>query len=192
MSSSLSLIAHEFSNQEVKFDLDNDKTGGAASFSIPDWGIDDGVTEFTDFYYESARGEFPRFDFVLQATRHAGYYFWQVVVIIVIFVGMTWAVFWIDPSELGAQVGITLTSTLIIVVYMNRLANELPPVPYLTSVDKFIIGALIFTFLAFVEVVVSSTLFKKGQPHLAYKLHRRYRVIFPTVFLIFLIFQFVI
>lgn len=93
------------------FKLDNDQTGRADSFSIPDWAIDDGVTEFTDFYYEPARREFPRFDFVLQDTRHAGYYVWQVLFIVVIFVGMTWAVFRIDPSELGAQVGITLTST---------------------------------------------------------------------------------
>jgi hypothetical protein len=115
----ISLMAHGFSNQEVMFELDNDQTGRADSFSIPDWAIDDGVPEFTDFYYEPARREFPRFDFVLQATRHAGYYVWQVLVIVGLFVGMTWAVFWIDSSELGAKVGITLTSTLIIVVYMN-------------------------------------------------------------------------
>jgi hypothetical protein len=188
----ISLMAHGFSNQEVMFELDNDQTGRADSFSIPDWAIDDGVPEFTDFYYEPARREFPRFDFVLQATRHAGYYVWQVLVIVGLFVGMTWAVFWIDSSELGAKVGITLTSTLIIVVYMNRLASELPPVPYLTPVDKFIIGSLIFTFLAFVEVVVSSSLFKKGHLNLAHQLNRWSRVIFPTSFLILLIFQFAI
>ena len=105
---------------------------------------------------------------------------------------MTWTVFWINPSEMGAQVGITLTSTLTLVVYMNRLANELPPVPYLTSVDKFIIGALILSFMAFVEVVTSCTLFQKGHSDLAYRLDHLSRVIFPTAFLILLVVQFAV
>ncbi|MFQ5993042.1 MAG: hypothetical protein ACE5NA_11450 [Nitrospiraceae bacterium] len=188
----ISVMAHGFGNSEIMFESDDDKMGRAESFSINDWAIDDGATRFSDFYYEPARRDFPRFDFILQATRHAEYYVWQVLVIVAIFVCMTWAVFWLDPSELGSQIGLTLTATLILVVYMNRLASDLPPVPYLTSVDKFIIGALLFAFLAFVEVVVSCTLFKKGRADLAYRLDRQSRVIFPTAFLIFLIFQFAV
>ena len=88
----ISIMAHGFSGKEIKFELDVDKTGRAESFSITDWAIDEGLAEFTDFYYEPARQEFPRFDFILQAQRYAGYYIWKVLVIVALFVGMTWTV----------------------------------------------------------------------------------------------------
>ena len=75
---------------------------------------------------------------------------------------------------------------------MNRLASELPPIPYLTAVDKFIIGALILSILAFVEVVASCTLFQKGHTALACRLDQVSRVLFPLVFLIALIILFVV
>jgi cadmium resistance protein CadD (predicted permease) len=63
----------------------------------------------------------------------------------------------------------------------------MPPLPYLTKLDRFTIGADIFVFLAFVETIVTSHYENRGKINTAVVIDHYAKFIFPAAFILFTI-----
>ncbi len=163
------------------------KAGGISEeLSLPDWEI---LTHAAISHpYEPMPGIYvDGFAFQFTAKRNFPYYLFQVIVPLAVVVGMSWAAFWIDPSQTGAQIGVATSAILSLIAFKFVLSGLLPKLPYMTRMDYFMLGSTLLVFFAMGEVVVTSMLSHGGKNLLARRLDRVARVTFPAMFLTILL-----
>ena len=95
---------------------------------------------------------------------------------------MSWAIFWIHPTQIAPQMGIGATSMLTLIAYHFALAGFLPRISYLTIADQFIMWSLILVFLALTEAVATAALVSYGMDSRALSIDRWCRWLFPLAF----------
>ena len=184
----LTLVTVEYGPEEVSLVVNERMAGRGDTFSIAEWSIGPGATRVGTVYFAPQDRNFSRFDYEFGATRRSGFYVWKVIVPLMLFIFMSWAVFWLDPVHLGTQIGLSATVMVILVIFQLNLGTILPRVSYLTRVDYFVLGSLILVFLALVEAVTSGVIAGRGKEALARKLDRWSRWVFPASFLMLIAF----
>ena len=122
--------------------------------------------------------------FSFEGERRTGYYVWKVIVPMVLIVFMSWTVFWINPENAGARIGLATSSMLTLIAYRFILGNLLPRVSYLTELDYFTLGSTVLVFLALVEVVMTSGLAHAGREQMAQRVDTVAKALFPAVFVL--------
>jgi len=105
-----------------------------------------------------------------------------------IIIFMSWAVFWIDPTQIAVQVGIATTAILTLIAFLFSLEARLPRISYLTSIDFFIFGSLTLVFLAFLQAILTCSLGFQGNVALARRIDRWSRWVFPLSFALVILF----
>ncbi|RLC67572.1 MAG: hypothetical protein DRH97_04665, partial [Chloroflexi bacterium] len=108
-----------------------------------------------------------------------------VIIPLVLIIMMSFTVFWVDPKELGPQLGIAATSMLTLIAFQFAINSYLPRIFYLTRMDLLVLGATILVFLALTEAVITSLLAKNNRRELALVVDRCARIIFPATFILF-------
>lgn len=186
----ITLLSFGYSQDEIE--LISETNGGTENFSISDWhvvpeGAKTSVMKANLFDDSQEVINRPRLDYTFKATRQIAFYYWKVLAPLMVILFLSWAVFWIDPSQVGAQIGVSGTSILSLIAFLFRLESILPPVSYLTHMDHFIFTSLVLVFFAYVEALVSTTIALKGNQKLALKLDFICRITYPVIFIIILI-----
>ena len=97
---------------------------------------------------------------------------------------MAGTVFWIDPSEMAAQLGISTASVLTLIAFQFSLGHLLPRISYLTRADKFVLGSTILVFLALAEATITGRIAKSGRQELSLKIDRWSRLIYNVLFVV--------
>jgi len=133
---------------------------------------------------EASPYSFVRFDYNFHVRREIGYYFWRVIGPLTFIVIMSWAIFWIDPSIVGVQIGLASTAILTLIAFLFSLNNVLPPISYLTRMDIFLFASLVLVFMAFAEAVTTAVLTASKSDKLSKGIDRWARVIFPSAFIL--------
>ena len=162
-------------------------TGGGISeeLSLPDWTILE--HQVAPNPYEPVNGLLvPGFTFEFTGKRSFPYYLWQVVVPLLLIVMMSSTVFWIDPVNVGSQIGVATSSIFTLIAYRFVMAGLLPRLPYMTKMDYFILASTLLVFMALVEVIVTSYLVRSNRDRLARNIDKLARV----GFLVFLLLVF--
>lgn len=149
------------------------------TYSVADWKIIGFETDSKP--YLAPNGEkVDAFSFVFTAKRLSNHYLIKVIAPLLLIVMLSWLVFWLDPSEGGAQLGVAVTTFLTMIAYHVALASRLPEISYLTRLDVFVFSATLLVFLAMVEVVVTTNLARTERIKTARWLDRVCRVVFPA------------
>ena len=91
-----------------------------------DWTISQVEANVDPLYLDVFNSYHSAFNFSISAKRQSGYYIWKVIVPLMLIVFMSWTVFWIDPSNLGPQIGMSATSMLTLIAFQFAMANILP------------------------------------------------------------------
>jgi uncharacterized protein YhhL (DUF1145 family) len=120
-----------------------------------------------------------RMQYVFDVRRQKSYYLWKVFVPLITIVLMSWASFWIDPRQVAPTVGIATTSVLTLIAYRFLLGNLVPPVPYLTRLDVFILSGTILVFVGLVVAVLTCNFAVRGKEGTARRLDIAARILFP-------------
>lgn len=188
---SISLLAFGFTPDEVELVFEN--AGSEKKFSISDWRIEPigaKVSAFKANLFQDLSEEIirPRMDYNLRASRFTLYYWWKILAPLLVIIFLSWAVFWIDPSQVGVILGISGTSILTLIAFLLRLENFLPPVSYLTHLDYFIFTSLVLVFLTYMEALTSTTFTLKGKKDFALKLNMRSRIVYPVIYFIVILY----
>jgi hypothetical protein len=127
----------------------------------------------------------------LTATRKTGYYLIKVILPFFIIVMMSWIVFWIDPEQLGTQIGMAATSMLTLIAYRFAVDQLIPAVSYLTRLDKFILVSTVLVFASLGEGVLTAWLNNNERRDLALKMDSWGRILSPFVLAALAIWAFV-
>lgn len=186
----ISLLSFGFTPDEVEMVFET--AGGAEKFSISDWRVEQigakvssiKANLFNDGSEVIIR---PKLDYEFQASRFIQYYWWKVLAPLMVILFLSWAVFWIDPTQVGAQIGVSGTSILTLIAFLYKLDSILPPVSYLTHMDHFIFTTLALVFFAYLEALFSTTIALNGKKEFALKLDFAFRIAYPIIFIIVLI-----
>lgn len=157
--------------------------GAAEDLSLQDWRVTS-VTARPEPYVIGRGVEIAGYAVEFHAERRARHYVLTVLVPLVLIVLMSWTVLWIDPSQTAPQVSIAITSMLTLIAYRFAVGADVPKLPYLTVLDRFILASSILVFLSLVEVVVTTTLALRGRIDTARTLDRQARWVFPSVFVL--------
>jgi len=183
----VSFISTRHSPDELAFVTKG--AGAAQEFSEPGWSARLGRAYSSSYKMELLNGDedkesLTRYDFEIEIKRDVRYYAWKVLLPLCIIVFASWTVFWIDPTQLGVQTGISTASMLTVIAFLLSLGNILPRVPYLTRIDIFIYSSLILVFLTFVEGLMTCTAAAHKKELLARRIDRWARVLLPSAFAI--------
>jgi Neurotransmitter-gated ion-channel transmembrane region./Neurotransmitter-gated ion-channel ligand binding domain. len=185
------LVAIRYSPNEVKFVPDQkwidaglkQAAGISPSITLPAWTIE--KWDVRRLPYSLTPGvEYSGYVFEFTALRNVQYYILKVILPLVLIVIMSWAVFWIDPSDAGAQIGIAMTSMLTLIAYRFAIDTQLPRLAYMTRLDVFILTSTLLVFFSLIEVLITTILDKNQLTERARKIDRYCRAIFPAIFAI--------
>jgi hypothetical protein len=183
----VSLMSFGYSPDEVELVFEN--AGTEPQFSISDWNIQPIGSNYIKqeanlFADQSEKIVRPKLDYELKASRYIQFYWWKILAPLMVILFLSWAVFWIDPTQVGAQIGVSGTSILTLIAFLYRLDNLLPPVSYLTRIDHFIFTSLLLVFFAYLEALVSVTIAAKGKVKMALNLDKAFRFGYPVLYLL--------
>jgi len=186
----IELLSTEYETNELQFVNDKKNTGRDEQFSIADWDIGKiPITESTVYHFKPGNRGLASFIYKLTAKRNYQFFLWKIIAPLVMIVFMSWAVFWIPPSQLGPQIGLSVTSMLTLIAYRFAIGNIVPNVDYLTRFDKFVFGSTLLVFLALIEAVITGSLSFSKNDELASSIDRYSRMLFPLVFIVILVYS---
>ncbi len=122
------------------------------------------------------------YTFNIVAQREAAYFIWTMMLPLTLIVLMAWMVFWIDPSFLPSQIGLSTASVFSLIAYRTALRLALPAVTYMTKADIFILGTTVLVFGALAHAVGTGRLAKTGREELARSIERWVRWVYVFLF----------
>jgi hypothetical protein len=184
-STSLRFHSLHWSPKKLTFRNDDVFTGISTPLNISDWSVDNVKITVADERFEALQQDRVVYVLTIPAKRDVGYYVWKILLPIGLIVAMSWCVFWIDPKQLGTQLGLSATSFLTMVAFIFATTNMMPKLGYVTTLDISIAGATGFVFVAMVQSLSTGFLSAQGRADLAKKLDQISRIAFPVLFLLF-------
>lgn len=153
----------------------------APEVTVPDWEVGSWGAGPISFNPGGARKVDTTFEFHFETTRHGSYYLFKVILPLLLIVAMSWIVFWVDPTDMGPQLSIGVTSMLTLIAYRFAVGNEIPKVGYLTRMDLFFLGSTLAVFATLIEAVTTGVMAKRGLADRARRIDRVARVVFPSL-----------
>ena len=165
-------------------------SGIAKAFSLPDFDIVSWEAEAHPYVSADGFTATAGYQLEIDVRRRIDYFVIKVIIPLCLIVIMSWAPRWIDPLEIGANLGISATSFLTLIAYLFAITVLLPPVSYITHMDRFIILSTMIVFAGLLHTVLTTTLIRKGEEAQVERINRWSRFIYPMVLLLVLGYSF--
>jgi hypothetical protein len=118
----------------------------------------------------------------VDVRRRTNYYFWKIIFPLCLIVIMSWIPRWIEPTQIGTNIGVATTSFLTLVAYLFAVAHLLPRVSYFTRMDEFILLSTVVVFVSLLQTAATTTLIPRKTPLMA-RVDRWSRIVYPVVLL---------
>ncbi|XP_035662492.1 acetylcholine receptor subunit alpha-type acr-16-like [Branchiostoma floridae] len=106
-------------------------------------------------------GKYPLYNITAHVQRKTTFYMWNTVLVLFVIMGLSFTVFSIPPEEHKDRLGITFTLLLTTVAFKLVVSQYLPTVSYLTLLDKYVLGCIIFQCCVAVENTLASVFWDK-------------------------------
>jgi hypothetical protein len=120
---------------------------------------------------------------VFRVERLSQYYVGTIFATVAIIALMAWLVYWIPVAALPSRISVSVTSMMALIAYRFVAAQDLPKLPYLTSMDHFLLGVALLILLGLATVVVVANQEGRGRHEVARKLNLWFLWAHPLVLL---------
>ena len=183
---SIQLAAAGLLEQEVKLvplEEGSDRSGIADSLSIPDFEVLSWEAKTSPYVPTAGDGGIAGFEMRIDMRRRIPYFVTKVIVPLCLIVIMSWVPRWIDPEQVGTNIGISTTSFLTLVAYLFAINVLLPPVSYITRLDRFILLSTLMVFASLMQTVATASLTRRKKLELVERVDRWSRMIYPLILL---------
>ena len=177
-------LVSSYKVEDVRISARPEHLGSAEYFSVSNWDVQLDGARSGEYYVAPLDRSLSRLDIVFQAQRLTGFYTWQLLLPLFLVVMMTWTVFWIPREFVPPRVGLVATSMLTLIAYRFAMASILPPIAYLTRLDKFMVASSVLVFGALAATVAVTYLDGHGQTVHATRLNRASRWLAPLLFML--------
>ncbi|HWB05274.1 MAG TPA: hypothetical protein VG796_19735 [Verrucomicrobiales bacterium] len=155
--------------------------GIAPQLSLPDWHVLSTAAHPLP-YCTTPNLEVAGYAFEFTAARNSQHFIIKVILPLLFIVMMSWAVFWIEPSDAGPQISVAVTTMLTLIAYRFALDSEVPKLLYVTRMDAFVLTSTLLVFLSLFEVLITTKLAAAGRLPLARRVDFHARWVFPAIF----------
>jgi len=186
----LVVIIHPFlvDGPHIKFKLDNTSTWTASEFksysSLAQWNM---ISLSSKLLAAPTYGglTMPEARFQIDVKRRSSFYLWKVFLPLLLMVFLSWAVFWIEASDLSNQITVAVTTILTVIAFAFAISATMPRLPYLTYIDAFFLECYIYVFLAVVELMtVHVTHRSEVRRDLGLRIRKYSRFVIPAAFVV--------
>lgn len=178
--------------ENLKFEEDKEHSGARGMFSVEGWELELIEPQYRQEYHAPTDRYISQIHFRISAERQRGFYIWKVLLPLFLIVMMAWAVFWIDPSQVGPQIGLSTATVFTLIAYRFSMGFTLPRISYFTKVDIFIMYSTILVFLVLGAAIVTSRIASEGRKELAVKIEKWASIIYLVLFLIIIAAMFLV
>lgn len=180
-----------WSEDYLIFHEEENMIGFSSEFQLPEWEWNPDVDLTTRVEsVQELRDQHPFSEFVVDLTVHRrpDFYLLKVFLPMALIVALSWAVFWMDESDLGDRLSISFTGLLTVVAYQFILGDTLPHLSYLTFMDVLINYSFVMMALTVVEnVLVHILRTEERRMKVALRVDQSSRLIFPMIYFIGLV-----
>jgi hypothetical protein len=128
----------------------------------------------------------------LTVKRYAHYYLWRSILPLLLIAMMASAIFWLNPEDYGPQLGLATGTVFTLIAFYLSLGRILPPLEYLTRMDRFVLGVTLMVFLSFAEAVLTARFVQAGRRALALRCDYWARLIHIVTLALLLVIAFVL
>ena len=177
------VLGVESTPEDLVFEVDEAGSGRSKSFTITDWEAGEFRLSSGTHQVAGVGIEVPSFRIDFKVTRLSRYYLGTIFSTVAIIALMAWLVYWLPVGTLPPRVSVSVTSMLALIAYRFVAAQDLPKLPYLTSMDFFLLGAAVLILVGLTTVVVVANQDGKGNTQLAKRLNLVFRWAYPLVLL---------
>jgi hypothetical protein len=186
----LVVIIHPFlvDGPHIKFKLDDTSTWTATEFksysSLAQWNL---ISLNSELLVAPTYGglTMPEARFQIDVKRRSSFYLWKVFLPLLLMVFLSWAVFWIEASDLSNQITVAVTTILTVIAFAFAISATMPRLPYLTYIDAFFLECYIYVFLAVVELMtVHVTHRSEVRRDLGLRIRKYSRFVIPAAFMV--------
>ncbi|MEM6580178.1 MAG: hypothetical protein AAF699_02845 [Pseudomonadota bacterium] len=175
-----------FDSSQVQLRMDTGTTGvwtdPLHKVKVPQWhepSLNGAVVEYAPKYMDGHKTPLTAFQVQIEMSRDPWFTLRLVALPVVIFVMLSWSVFWMDRSSVGDRMDISFIGILTVVAYQIMFSEKLPKISYITVMMSF----MIISFVAMCATVLVnmrvSSLDKLGRFEAGDKVDRVCRYLFP-------------
>ena len=182
-----------FNHREVRLTGDVEPvTAEISSIRVPQWRLQDAEGSFSDLNapYLGKDQRASALVFSIEVDRQSFFVVRLVLIPLLVIVGLSWCVFWMDRASLADRMSVSFVGLLTSVAYQTMISDIMPHISYFTFINAVVsLSFLLMSATAGVNLVVCLCdrhgHFEKGD-----RIDRRCRWIFPIthVSLILLVF----
>ncbi|MBI3268150.1 MAG: hypothetical protein HYZ53_03945 [Planctomycetes bacterium] len=167
---------------EIVLLQDEEHCGVGADAFLSDW-------DFGELRVEQRAGRllktevnFSRLTFSLEIRRRANFFVHNILVPTLLFVVLSWVVFWVSIEDISTMLGVTITVLLTIEAFGVAVDSSLPKIPYPTLMFHIQRSAFIAILLNAFENTLVYHLSRSGQGERALRIRGRTRWAMPMLF----------
>lgn len=177
----IDLLVPGLTSDQMLFAADDDRSGVAYRLNVEGWSVE--ATTLSDTVIAPALldHELSVASLTIDAHREPAFYIYRVLLPLVLVVAMSWTIFWVPPSKYEFQIGLGATAMLTAIAFTISISGRLPPLGYLTTLDKMLIWAVCLVFLSIVEALYTGLLVLRGREALAERIDRIARFVAPAL-----------
>lgn len=177
----ITLLALNWGNHPVVLRT-GDRSGLLDRLRIPDWNVTSWGIESTQIDPGAVGAPMPAVVFSLDVDRDRSFFRLKVMIPLLLIVAMSWLVFWLDPALVAPRISVAVTAMLTLIAYRFAIGAMVPRLPFLTSLDYFVLGSSVLVFVGLAVVVWSTQQQSAGHTERALAIDRRARWAAPLLY----------
>lgn len=179
----IDFVAVRDANNLIDFVADHENSWIGERLNIEGWDVDGIGLLVTPHTFRGTDLDVEKLTLQIWAERNPEFYIYRVICLLAMVVAMSWAIFWVPPSRFEFQIGLGATTMLTTMAFIFAIGSQLPPVGYLTTLDKMVIWANMLVFMSIVEALIAGRMVLNGREEQALRLDRASRFCFPVLLL---------
>lgn len=122
----------------------------------------------------------------INVRRQPTYYILKVIILLCLIVIMSWLPRWIDPEQVGTNIGVSTSAFLTLVAYLFAITVLLPRVSYITRMDRFILLSTLTVFAGLIQTVFNTVLIRRKNGQRAERIDWWSRLVYPLLLVLVL------
>ena len=149
---------------------------------IPDWTIKGWNYQTSMLPIGPRDSGLPAAVFSVDIERQTAFFSLKVILPLLLIVAMSWLVLWLDPSLAAPRISVAVTTMLTLIAYRFAIGSMVPRLPFLTSLDYFVLASTVLVFLNLAAVIWSTRLHNRGQKEQAMSVDRKGLWLVPLLY----------
>lgn len=163
-----------------EFVPDIQESGVDKLVNIPGWNLKS-TDSFISTHEYSDGTKFSRYVFSLEIERFPLSSFLKTIFPVIIITTIAMLAFWMSPTNFTARIGLGASTLLAAVAAHLNAANQLPPIGYLTLMDKIMIVAYALFLNNLLSMVIQMRLIDNKREEDAVKINAKMRKFMPII-----------